>query len=102
MTQKTLRWKSFPFSLIDRVDQWHTCMVGHLNKLGELRDNFYHLFFLDERIESLPHDFLDFEQLEGESIGAAWVRFLCLLTSTLDMSIRYGGAATLEIARLEP
>ena len=40
-----------------------------------------------ERINSLPVDILEFEQLDKESIGAAWARFLRLLASSLDMSI---------------
>ena len=36
---------------------------------------------------SLPTDILDFEQLEKESIGAAWARFSRLLASVPDMSI---------------
>ena len=38
-------------------------------------------------INSLPIDILDFEQLEKESIGAAWARFLRLLASSSDLSI---------------
>ena len=53
----------------------------------ELRDDFCYLFSLTERIDSLPTDILDFEQLEKESIGAAWARFSRLLASIPDMSI---------------
>jgi len=52
----------------------------------ELWVDFCHSFSLIERINSLPINILDFEQLE-ESIGAAWARFLCLLASSLDLSI---------------
>jgi len=52
----------------------------------ELRVDFCHSFFLTERIDSLPIDILDFEQLEKESIGAIWVRFLRLLASSSDLS----------------
>jgi hypothetical protein len=40
-----------------------------------------------ERIDSLPIDILGFEQLEKESIGAAWARFSCFLASSPDLSI---------------
>ena len=53
----------------------------------ELRDDFCHSFSLTKRINSLPIDILDFEQLEKESIGVAWARFLCLLASSPDLSI---------------
>ena len=46
-----------------------------------------HSFSLIERINSLPIDILDFEQLEKESIGAVWARFLRLLASSPDLSI---------------
>ena len=53
----------------------------------EIRADFCHSFFLIKCINSLPIDILDFEQLEKESICAAWARFLCLLASTPDLSI---------------
>ena len=53
----------------------------------ELRDDFCYSFSLTKRIDSLPTDILDFEQLEKESIGAAWARFSHLLESSPDLSI---------------
>jgi hypothetical protein len=53
----------------------------------ELRADFCHSFSRDKRINSLPIDILDFKQLEKESIGAAWARFLCLLASSPDLSL---------------
>ena len=53
----------------------------------ELWADFCHSFSLIKRINSLPIDILDFEQLEKESIGAAWARFLRLLVSSPDLSI---------------
>ena len=87
MTQETLRWKLFPFSLVDRAEQWYTHTAEHVNNWGELRENFCDSFSLYECIELLPCELLNFEQLEGESIGAAWARFLRLMTSSPDMSI---------------
>jgi len=69
----------FPFSLIERAEQLYTRTIGNMSgDWEELRDDFCYSFSLTERIDSLPTDILDFEQLE-ESIGAAWARFLCLL-----------------------
>ena len=88
MTQKALRWKLFPFSLIERAEQWYTRTIGNMSgDWEELRDDFCYSFSLTERIDSLPIDILDFEQLEKESIGAAWARFSRLLASIPDMSI---------------
>jgi hypothetical protein len=60
-------------------------MIGSMSgDRGELRVNFCYSFSFTERIESLPIDILSFEQLEKESIGAAWVRFSHLLASSPD------------------
>ena len=88
MTQKALSWKLFPFSLIERAEKWYTRTIGNMNgDWEELRDDFCYSFSLTGRIDSLPIDILDFEQLEKESIGAAWARFSRLLASIPDMSI---------------
>ena len=88
MTQEALRWKLFPFSLTKRAEQWYTRTIGDMTSdWEELRDDFCYSFSLTERIDSLPIDILDFEQLEKESIGAAWARFSHLLASIPNMSI---------------
>ena len=87
-TQETLRWKLFPFSLTERAEQWYTRTIG--NMIGdweELQNNFCYSFSLTKCIDSLLIDILDFEQLEKESIGAAWARFLRLLASSPDLFI---------------
>ena len=62
-------------------------MIGNMSgDWEEIRDDFYYSFSLTERIDSLPTDILDFEQLENESIGAALARFSRLLASIPDMS----------------
>jgi hypothetical protein len=41
MTQDTLMWKLFPYSLIGKAKQWYTYIVGSMNdSLGELKDKF--------------------------------------------------------------
>jgi hypothetical protein len=88
MTQETLWWKLFPFSLIERAEQWYTRMIGRMSSdWKELRVDFCYSFSLTERIESLPIDILSFEQLEKECLGAAWARFSRLLASSQDLSI---------------
>ena len=86
MTQEVLRWKLFPFSLIEKAEQWYTHTIGNMSgDWEELRDDFCYSFSLTEHIDSLPTDIIDFEQLEKESIGAAWARFSRLLASIPDM-----------------
>ena len=88
MTQEVLRWKLFPFSLIESAEQWYTGTIGKMSgDWEELRDYFCYSFSLTERIDFLPIDILGFEQLEKESICASWARFLCLLASSPDLSI---------------
>jgi hypothetical protein len=53
----------------------------------ELRDDFCYSFSLTKRIDSLPTDILAFEQLQKESTGAVWARFLHLLVSSPDFSV---------------
>ena len=72
----------------ERAEQWYTRMVGSMSgDWKELRVDFCHSFSLTKRINSLPIDILDFEQLEKESIDAAKPIFLCLLASSSDLSI---------------
>ena len=63
-------------------------MIGNMaGDWEELLDDFCYSFSLTGRIDSLPTDILDFEQLEKESIGATWARFLRLLASSPNLSI---------------
>jgi hypothetical protein len=72
MTQGTLRWKLFPFSLIEKAEQWYTHAVGSTNgDWEELKDKFCLAFFPMSRIVSLPNATFDFEQYKKESIGVA-------------------------------
>ena len=88
MSQETLRWKLFPFSLIEKAEQWYTHNVGNVNgDWEELRDDFCLSFSSLSDEASRRGDILAFEQLEKESIGAAWARFSHLLASSPDWSI---------------
>ena len=71
MTQETLKWKLFPFSLMGKAKQWYTQAVGSTNgDWDELKDKFCLAFFPMSRIDSLPRAILDFKDYEKESIGA--------------------------------
>jgi hypothetical protein len=72
MTQKTLRWTLFPFSLTEKARQWYTHAIESVNRdWDELKDKFYLAFSPMSCIVSLPRAIFDFEQREKESIGAA-------------------------------
>jgi hypothetical protein len=88
MTQKTLRWKLFPFSIKEKAEQWYTHNVRSVNGDWEkLRVDFYHSLSSLSHIASLRSDILLFYQIEKESIGSAWARFSHLLASNRDWSI---------------
>jgi hypothetical protein len=72
MTQETLRWKLFPFSLTGKVKQWYTDAVESTNgDWDELKDKFCHALFPMSCISSLPRAILNFEQREKDSICVA-------------------------------
>ena len=86
MTQETLKWKLFPFSLKGKAKQWYTHVIESTNEdWDELIYKFCLAFFPMFRIVSLPRVILGFEQYKKESIGAAWPRFLALIHSAPDM-----------------
>ena len=88
ITQETLRWKLFPFSLMEKAKQWYTHAVGSTNgDWEELKDMFCLAFLPMSRIDSLPRAILDFKQYEWESIGASWAWFSTLIHAGLDLSL---------------
>ena len=88
MSCDTLRWKLFPFSLVEEARQWYTRTVASMNgNWGELRDEFCLKFFPESRLVALRKDIICFQQNEKESIGAAWARFLLLVKSGPVLSL---------------
>ena len=88
MTQETLKWKLFPYSLTGKAKQWYTSAVKSMNEdCDELIYKFCLAFFPMSRIVSLPRAILNFEHREKESIGVAWARFLALIHTGLDLSL---------------
>ena len=72
MTQETLRWKLFPYSLMEKTKQWYTHVIVNTNgDWEELKDKFCLSFFPMFHIDSLPRAILDFEQRKKVSIGVA-------------------------------
>ncbi len=88
MKQETVRWKLFPFSLHERAKQWYTSTVGYVNGDWEkLRDRFCLAFFPVTHITTVRVEILSFQQINKESIGAAWSRFTSLVQSGPTLSI---------------
>ena len=88
MSQETLRWKLFPFSLDERAKQWYAHNIGKVaGDWEELRNRFYLAFFPISQITALQQEILNFEQREKETIGAAWDKFSILTRSSPELSI---------------
>ena len=82
MKQNTLRWKLFPFSLMGNAKVWYNRTVGRVGgDWIQLKDEFCLFFFPISKV--IPHRMLllSFKQDNGESLGAAWTRFMHLATS---------------------
>ena len=62
MTQDTLKWKLFPFSIIGKAEQLYTYTVGSVHdNWDELRDKFCFEFFPMSRIIALHRDIRSFQ-----------------------------------------
>ena len=63
MSQETLRWKLFPFSLDERAKQWYAHNIGKVaGDWEELRNRLCLAFFPISRIASLRQEILNFQQ----------------------------------------
>jgi hypothetical protein len=88
MSQETLQWKLFLFSLDERAKQWYAHNVGKVAvDWEELQNRFCLEFFPISQIAAQRQEILNFQQKEKESIGAAWDRFSILTRSGPDLSI---------------
>ena len=66
MSQDTLRWKLFPFSLNEEAKHWYTQNVGKVNgDLDELCKHFCFTFYPVSRVAALRQEVLSFQQ-KGE------------------------------------
>ena len=83
--EQGLRWKLFPFSLIEKAKQWYTHAIGSMN--GDWEELTYKFCLEFSPIGSLPNAIFDFEQYKKESIGATWARFSVLLHTGPDLSL---------------
>ena len=89
MSNKTLRWKLFLFSLTGRAKQWYSQTIGSMQGDWEtLCSKFCLHFFHISKVVSLRKDVLNFRQLEEESLGSSWDHFNSLITTGLDLAIQ--------------
>jgi hypothetical protein len=68
MSQETLQWKLFLFSLDERAKEWYANNIGKVaGDWEELRNRFCLAFFPISRITALRQEILNFQQKEKES-----------------------------------
>jgi hypothetical protein len=88
MSQDTLKWKLFPFSLTGRTKQWYSLNVRSMEGDWEsLRKAFCLTFFSTPQVVKLWREVICFEQRKNESLGAAWARFMKTTDSGPDLGI---------------
>jgi hypothetical protein len=88
MTQETIKWKLFLFSLLGKAKQWYAHTVGGVNgNWDKLRDKFCLAFFPISKVAALRIELLSFQQKEKETLGAAWARFLSLMNTGPNLSL---------------
>ena len=88
VSQGTIKWKLFPFSLVERAKHWYLHNISRMNgNWDRLRDNFCLAFFPQTRVSALRSEIFAFKQLEKESLGAAWTRFSLLTSAGPNLSI---------------
>ena len=88
MSDETLWWKLFPFSLTGRAKRWYNKTIGSMQGDWEmLCSKFCLAFFPIYRIVNLRIKVLTFKQKEKESLGASWDHFNSLITTGPDLAI---------------
>jgi hypothetical protein len=88
MTDNTIRWKYFPFSLTGKAKQWYYSNVRSVKgDWGTLSSEFCLRYFPISKVTSLREKILKFKQLEEEPLGASWERFNALITTGPDLGL---------------
>jgi hypothetical protein len=89
MSDETLRWKLFPFSLKGRAKRWYKQTIGSRQGDWEaLCSSFCLQFFSISRIVNLCSEILTFKQKEQESLDMSWDHFNALTNTGPDLAIQ--------------
>ena len=89
MSNETLRWKLFPFSLKGRARTWYDRTVeSKQGDWGSLRSSFCIDFFPIRKVVDVRVKILTFKQLDKESLALAWDHFNLLLESGPDLELQ--------------
>jgi hypothetical protein len=88
MSDETIRWKLFPFSLTGEAKRWNKLTIANSQgDWGALCSSFCLQFFPTYRVVKLRIEVLTFKQKKKESLGKAWEHFNTLLNSGPDLTI---------------
>ena len=88
MHHETMKWILFSFSLIGRAKDWYSMIVGSVEgNWNALKEKFCLRYFHLRKIIALRMEAVSFEQREEESLGAAWARYIELISSGPDLGI---------------
>ena len=81
MTQHTLQWKLFPFSLTGEAKIWYNRTARRVGgDWIQLKDEFCLFFYPVSKVVPHRKQLLSFKQGD-ESLGVAWARFMHLVDS---------------------
>ena len=90
MSDETLRWKLFPFSLKGRAKCWYKQTIGSRQGDWEALCSSFCLNFIPvSRVVSLCLEVLSFKQKENESLGTSWELFKDLINIGPDLAIQH-------------
>jgi hypothetical protein len=88
MSDETIQWKLFPFSIMEKAKHWYKLNVGCVQ--GDWKTlciEFLSKFFPISKVNDLRKDVLTFRQLEEESLAESWDRVIDLTLTGLNLAI---------------
>jgi hypothetical protein len=88
MSDETLRWKLFPFSLTGEAKRWYKLHIGSSHgDWKALHSSFCLQFFPIYKVIKLHLEILSFKQQKKESLGKAWECFNTILDSGPNLAL---------------
>ena len=89
MTDETIRWMLFPFSLKGRARQWYDqTKEEKKGDWGILSTDFWSAFYPVSKVVNHRTQILSFKQKDNESMSSAWDRFDLLYKSEPDLALQ--------------
>jgi len=88
LSDETLKWKLFLFSLTGKARHWYKLKVGSVHgDWKELYNSFLFKYCPISKVAELRREIISFRQLEEESLGKSWDRFINLTLIGPKLSI---------------